>query len=255
MTEAQKQIIQRLDQILAASGGGGGAVDWGAITGTLSNQTDLQTQLDGKVSGTIAGYDALSIHGSDVASASTLNLDAATGNLIDVTGTTTINAITLANGRERTVRFTGSLTIVNNANIILPNNNDNISTTPGDYAVFRGYAAGVVRCVVYQKVNGQSLVSAAPYDQALNTTSSALFDALRITATLKDISETAAVDLNNRQLLASDGTTVNLDFSDPSGVTGKFKDDATTPTNTITVTGWIKIKVPGNADAWLPYYQ
>lgn len=31
------------------TGGGGGSVAWGGITGTLSNQTDLQTALDGKV--------------------------------------------------------------------------------------------------------------------------------------------------------------------------------------------------------------
>ena len=33
-------------------GGGGGSAAWGSITGTLSNQTDLQTALDGKVSDT-----------------------------------------------------------------------------------------------------------------------------------------------------------------------------------------------------------
>lgn len=37
-----------------ASGGGGGGV-WGSITGTLSNQTDLQNALDAKVSSVVAG--------------------------------------------------------------------------------------------------------------------------------------------------------------------------------------------------------
>lgn len=55
MTEAQRQIIQRLDQILAASGGGGAA--WGGITGTLSEQTDLQSALDLKQ--TVAQVNAL----------------------------------------------------------------------------------------------------------------------------------------------------------------------------------------------------
>ena len=36
--------------IVSALGGGGGASTWGSITGTLSDQTDLQTALDGKVS-------------------------------------------------------------------------------------------------------------------------------------------------------------------------------------------------------------
>jgi hypothetical protein len=35
--------------ISSSGGGGGGSTAWGAITGTLSNQTDLQTALDGKV--------------------------------------------------------------------------------------------------------------------------------------------------------------------------------------------------------------
>lgn len=41
-------------RLAAASGGGGGAA-WGAITGTLSAQTDLQTALDAKVNGTGGG--------------------------------------------------------------------------------------------------------------------------------------------------------------------------------------------------------
>jgi len=35
--------------LIWAAGGGGGGVAWGAITGTLSSQTDLQTALDGKL--------------------------------------------------------------------------------------------------------------------------------------------------------------------------------------------------------------
>jgi hypothetical protein len=35
---------------IAATGGGGGSVNWGSIAGTLSAQTDLQTALDGKAS-------------------------------------------------------------------------------------------------------------------------------------------------------------------------------------------------------------
>lgn len=35
---------------VSVSGGGGGGASWGSITGTLSNQTDLQTALNGKAS-------------------------------------------------------------------------------------------------------------------------------------------------------------------------------------------------------------
>ena len=46
-----------------ASEGGGGAVAWGAITGTLSSQTDLQAALDAKASLTSPTF-ATSITGS-----------------------------------------------------------------------------------------------------------------------------------------------------------------------------------------------
>lgn len=47
MKLADSQIIRLLKQILAATSGGAGAA-WGAITGTLSAQTDLQSALDAK---------------------------------------------------------------------------------------------------------------------------------------------------------------------------------------------------------------
>lgn len=86
------------------------------------------------------------VHGADIASASTINLDTATGNLVDVTGTTTITAITLSNGRERTTRFTGALTLTNGASLVLQGGAD-ITTVAGDTAIWRGYSGGVVRLI------------------------------------------------------------------------------------------------------------
>jgi len=91
----------------------------------------------------------------------TINLDTATGDLIDVTGTTGITAITLTQGEGRTVRFTGILTLTNGASLVLPGS-ANITTAAGDFAVFRGYASGVVRCVMYSKVSGASPVEFSP---------------------------------------------------------------------------------------------
>ena len=92
--------------------------------------------------------DLFTKNGTDVASASTIDLDAATGDCVDVTGTTTITAITLAAGRRRLVRFTGALTLTNGASLVLPGG-ANITTVAGDVAEFRGYAASVVRCLWY----------------------------------------------------------------------------------------------------------
>jgi hypothetical protein len=128
----------------------------GAFSGTFSvsfyrsgNAGDLLAANNlSDISQKYTGFDNLSVHGADIASAGTVNLETATGNLVDVTGTTTITAITLSEGHERTVRFTGALTLTNGASLVLPGG-ASITTAAGDYAVFRGYSAGVVRCVDY----------------------------------------------------------------------------------------------------------
>lgn len=124
--------------------------------------------------------------GSDVASASTVNLDTATGDLVDVTGTTTITAITLSEGRHATVRFTGILTLTHGASLVLLGG-ANIVTAAGDFAIFRGYATGVVRCVAYHR----AAVTPDPQDfrqkifQALGSAIVAQnFDIANTTATL-----------------------------------------------------------------------
>lgn len=88
--------------------------------------------------------------GADIASASTINLETATGNVVDVTGTTTITAVTLSQGHWRWVRFTGILTLTHGASLVLPGA-ANITTAAGDFALFIGYATSVVRCAAYVK--------------------------------------------------------------------------------------------------------
>ncbi|WP_375411221.1 DUF2793 domain-containing protein [uncultured Bradyrhizobium sp.] len=128
-----------------------------AVPGTLlaaSNLSDVAVR--------ITARDNLSVRGADIASASTINLEAATGNLVDVTGTTTITAITLGDGHERAVRFTAALTLTNGASLVLPGG-ASIVTAAGDFAVFRGYASGVVRCASYTpaaKTDARNLIGA-----------------------------------------------------------------------------------------------
>jgi hypothetical protein len=98
------------------------------------------------------------VHAADIPSATTTDLSGAAGELVDVTGTTTITAITLADGNVCTVRFTGALTLTNGASLVLPGG-ANILTVAGDFAIFRGYSGGVVRCAAYQRNNGTALVS------------------------------------------------------------------------------------------------
>ena len=94
--------------------------------------------------------------GVAIASATTVALNGSTGDYVQITGTTAITAITLAQGEERTLEFAGILTFTNGASLILPGG-ANITTAAGDVAIVRGEASGVVRCVNYMRANGQSV--------------------------------------------------------------------------------------------------
>lgn len=153
----------------------------GTITGTITNSaytslTTVTVSWDGAgalqnesliiyvaaLSKTNDSIPYLNKKGADVASASTIDLNKIRGDLIDVTGTTAITAITLDEGQERTVRFTGILTLTNGASLVLPTG-ANITTAAGDFAIFRGYASGVVRCAFFSRANGQALAAAGSF--------------------------------------------------------------------------------------------
>lgn len=97
--------------------------------------------------------------GSPIASAATVNLTAATGNGVHVTGTTAITAVTLGAGMHRTVVFDGILTLTHHAT----NNNlpgaANITTAVGDRALY--WSDGTtVYCLAYLRADG-SIVALA----------------------------------------------------------------------------------------------
>lgn len=93
--------------------------------------------------------------GADIASATTTDIGAATGNFVDVTGVTTITGLgTVQAGTIRYVRFTGVLTLTYNAtSLILPGAAD-ILTSAGDRATFVSLGSGNWLCLEYLKVNG-----------------------------------------------------------------------------------------------------
>lgn len=103
-----------------------------------------------------AAFDALSPTADSEASAATLDLDVATSSYVFVTGTTTITAITLTAGRKRWVTFTDAVIVTHGASLVLPGA-ANITTAAGDTALFVGEAAGVVRCIHFQRFSGLPL--------------------------------------------------------------------------------------------------
>jgi len=133
----------------------GAAANSGTValaSGASSSGTRGSVTLSGNAITILAG--ALNeIKASDIASASTIDLTASTGNLIHVTGTTTITAITLGSGYERTIVFDSTLTLTYNATtLILPGGID-IVTVAGDTAIFRGDGSGNTRCISYTRTN------------------------------------------------------------------------------------------------------
>lgn len=84
--------------------------------------------------------------GSDLASAGTLDLDSIDSLLVNVTGTTTVTAVTLTSGHWRIVRATGAFQITAGASLIVNGSTSvNFTTIAGDLLFFEGYGSSVVR--------------------------------------------------------------------------------------------------------------
>jgi hypothetical protein len=83
-----------------------------------------------------------------IASAATVNIGAASGNYLQVTGTVTITAFdTVAAGVERMLEFAGALTLTHNATSLILPGGANIVTAAGDCAIFRSEGSGNWRCI------------------------------------------------------------------------------------------------------------
>lgn len=106
-------------------------------------------------------YDAierLQAKGTDIASATTTDIGAATGDFVHVTGTTTITGLgTITAGRKRIVRFAGILTLTHNATSLILPTGANITTAANDVATFVSEGSGNWRCTSYTRANGTSL--------------------------------------------------------------------------------------------------
>lgn len=158
----------------------------------------VMSVLDGKVN------DNLSAKGADIASSATLNLNQASGDLVDVTGTTTITAITLDEGLTRTVRFTGALTLTNGSSLVTGTGGD-ITTAAGDFAIIRGYASGVVRVVNYQ-IAGNSAVGDMVLASVQTVTGAKTFGSAGAVGKLKVAGTTSGSTIIDATAIAGSGT-------------------------------------------------
>lgn len=121
----------------------------GTVSSPITNITGLQTN-------SAAINEA---KGADIASATTTDIGAATGNYVNITGTTTITGLgTIQAGTRRIVTFTGSLTLTHNATSLILPGGANIGTNAGDCATFVSLGSGNWKCVSYTKADGTAIV-------------------------------------------------------------------------------------------------
>lgn len=111
-----------------------------------------------KGTGTITAVGTLAVtgplneaKGADIASASTVNLTTATGNLVHITGTTGITAMTLGSGMERNLVFDGALTITHHATTMILPGGASITTAAGDRATVVGDGSGNTRMLHFTR--------------------------------------------------------------------------------------------------------
>jgi predicted ribosome-associated RNA-binding protein Tma20 len=129
--------------------------------------------------------------GTDIASAATTDIASATADFVDVTGTTTITALGTANaGVERTIRFTGALTLTHNGTSLILPGAVNITTANGDIAIFRSLGSGNWVCVSYFRASGANLVINF---KGADIASAATVDLATVTGDFVDITGTTTI--------------------------------------------------------------
>ena len=136
-------------------GSKGAALTWSELD---SNFIELDTGKVNKTGSDLTGP-VNANKGADIASAAAINLGAATGEYVVITGSVGISSLGTAQaGTERNVVFTGSLTLTHNATSLILPGGSNITTAAGDTATFRSEGSGNWRCTGYQpNINGLKL--------------------------------------------------------------------------------------------------
>jgi hypothetical protein len=127
-------------------------------------------------------WDGVSAQGSDIASAATLNLTTATGPIVNITGTTTVTAITLAQGDWRLLKLTGAVPFTLGSSLIF-NGVSSATSAPSGYAgqagdllLASGEASGVVRLYTMSPSYGTftpAITFATPGDLSVSYTAAA----------------------------------------------------------------------------------
>lgn len=103
--------------------------------------------------------------GANIASAGTCDISGATGNIIHITGVTTITAWTMTDGQIQEIIFDGILQLTHHATTNKLITSANITTAAGDRALYY-YDGTIVRMIDYTRLNGAPLTAPTVASQA-----------------------------------------------------------------------------------------
>lgn len=108
----------------------------------------------------IEAMDNLFIVGADKASSASIDLNNVTGSFVNITGTTPVTSIALAEGAIRFARAVSALPITASASLIVNGSTTNsYICTPGDQLMIVGYASAIVRVWVQGMSRTTAVVS------------------------------------------------------------------------------------------------
>lgn len=139
--------------------------------------------------------------GADIASATTTDIGAATGNFLHITGTTTITGLgTVQAGTIRVCRFAGALTLTHNGTSLILPGAANITTAANDVAVFVSEGSGNWRCLSYVRASGAPVLGGViVHDTVFNTSTFSTSSASFVDVT--DLSKTITPKSTNSKFL------------------------------------------------------
>lgn len=102
------------------------------------------------VSTAIAAFDAFNARGTAIATSATVDLDAATGPNLHFTGTTTVDTVTLGEGKMRWVVADGAFQLTASANLVVNGSTStNGSVLAHDAVMFIGDGSSVVHAYIF----------------------------------------------------------------------------------------------------------
>lgn len=105
-------------------------------------------------------FNAGKVKGADIVCAANINLDAATGDYVHITGATgPITSFTLAAGKQRTMVFDSNPTLTHNAASLIIPGGANFTVTAGTVVTVRAETANNVRITGVSKADGTALIS------------------------------------------------------------------------------------------------